>query len=437
MGCCGNSKFVKYIWILIGLVLLAAVIFSLTSCSGKRASESQELKAESQIDYYTCGMHPSVRVSPQEYDKGQVNCPICNMKLIPVYQEGAEKEAEVYYGCGMEGEEHVFLIKGKPMEKCPICGMPLVKLSKEEADKLRGVVSRVKIKGEQTRLAGVKTKAVRKHHLYKEIRTVGRIAYDPELVIAEEEFISTLKTLDKIQEGRISEIKERAYHLAESSKRKLKLLGLSKVQIEELQKTRQIHTSYILPEEKMWIYGDIYEYELSWIKVGQKIKVATASFPGEEFSGIISSINPVLDSKTRSVIFRAEIDNPDLKLKPEMFVDIIINSMYMSPNGEHMVLAVPRNAVLDTGVRKIVWIDKGEGEFEGRIVDIGPESVTTIEGMELKFYPVLGGLREGELVVTKANFLIDSQSQITGVAAAAYGGALGKEEKKAPPIHQH
>jgi len=151
----------------------------------------------------------------------------------------------------MEGQEHVFLIQGIKGMTCPICGMSLKGLSKEEADKLTGVVGRVKIKGEQARLAGVETKKAGKRHLYKEIRTVGRVAYDSELAIAQEEFISSLKALDKIQEGRIPEIKERASNLVESARRKLKLLGLSNEQIKELEETREIHTSLLLPEEKM------------------------------------------------------------------------------------------------------------------------------------------------------------------------------------------
>ena len=143
------------------------------------------------------------------------------------------------------------------------------------------------------------------------------------------------------------------------------------------------------------------------------------------------------DPKTRSVKFRAEIENPDLKLKPEMYVDVFIMSMYEGPAGERMVLAIPKDALLDTGRRKIVWIDKGNGEYEGRSVVVGPEAISEADGKESKFYPVLKGLAEGEQVVTRANFLIDSQSQLTGGgAASAYGGALDAEKKKAP-VHQH
>ncbi|NQU94658.1 MAG: efflux RND transporter periplasmic adaptor subunit [Candidatus Omnitrophica bacterium] len=387
------------------------------------------------IEYYTCGMHPSVRVSPEEYDKGSVNCPICNMKLIPVYKEEAEESLN-YYGCGMEGAEHVFLMKDAEGMTCPICGMDLKKISKAEADSLKGVVSSVKIKGDQLRLAGVKAEPIGKLHLYKELRTVGKVAYDPQLAIAEEEFISAVRSLEKISEGNIPEIKERTANLVESSRRKLKLLGLSAEQIKELEKTKKVHTNLILPEKKMWIYGDIYEYELAWIKVGEKVKVIAAGIPGEEFQGVISSIDPVLNSKTRSIKFRAEVENADLKLKPGMYVDLVIMGMYMGAEGEHEVLAIPKSAVLDTGTRKIVWLEVGDGKYEGRLVVIGPEARALVDGRERKFYPVLKGLVEGELVVTKANFLIDSQSQISGVAASAYGGSIGAEEKK-PPVHQH
>lgn len=439
MTCYSNSKFNKYTGLAMSIVLIM-ILFSLTSCGknepGKSSHEKKEMSSEEKILYYTCGMHPSVKVSPVEYNKGKVNCPICNMKLVSVVEE--EQVETSYYGCGMEGEEHIFLIQEiEGMTKCPVCGMPLKRLTKEEADALKGVVSRVKIKGEQARLAGVKTDLVEKMHLYKEIRTVGTVAYDPELAIAQEEFISSLKASEKIDAGNIPEIKERAANLVESSKRKLKLLGLSSEQIDELARTREIQTNLVLPEEKMWVYGDVYEYELNWVKPGSKVKVTTSSLPGETFYGVISSINPVLDPKTRSVRFRAEIENPQLKLKPQMYVDLVTQSMYMGSGGEHMVLAVPKSAVLNTGTRKIIWIDKQDGEYEGRLVEIGPEATATVEGKEGKFYPVLKGVSEGELVVTEANFLIDSQSQISGVASSAYGGALESEEKKAPPIHQH
>jgi hypothetical protein len=453
-------------WILVAFLIVG---FFSVSCAKKTMPGSTDVSgiaSKEEILYYTCGMHPSVKVSPAEYNNGSTNCPICNMGLVPVYKEGTtleEKQDEPYYGCGVKEEghcphcdsgkpdsecicgQHSFMIKGRKVANCPICGKPIKKIEHYE-DKLNHpaqmtseyAVSRVKVKGEEIALAGVETRPATKMHLYKKIRTVGRVAYDPQLAIAQEEYIASVRALDRIKEGNIAEIKERAESLVESAGRKLKLLGLGDEQVKELGEKKEVQAGLILPESKMWIYGEAYEYELSWVKAGQAVRVTTASFSGEEFEGVISSVNPVLDPKTRSVTFRAEIHNPDLKLKPEMYVDVMIRSMYVSPDGEHMILAVPKNAVLDTGVRKIIWVDKGSGEYEGREVNIGPVAADMQEGTEAEFYPVLKGLAEGEFVVTKANFLIDSQSQITGVAAAAYGGALGAdEEKNASPVHQH
>lgn len=458
----------KKIFIL-AVVIIASVSFLFLKSGDKKGSETKGASVEEKINYYTCGMHPSVKVSPQQYNKGSVNCPICNMKLVPIYKEtkirGTSKEKKIlfyrnpmnpgitskgpakdemgmdyipvyeetenggeYYGCGMEGEEHQFLMKDIEGMKCPICGMDLKKLSKEKADRLKGVISRVKLGKKLAASTGVGTEPVKKLRLYKEIRTVGSVAYDPKLVITQEEFIASLRTLDAMREGAIPEIKERALKLVESSKRKLRLLGLSREQIKDLENTREVQTNLILPEERMWIYGDVYEYELPWVKKGAKVRITTSSLPGEEFNGVISSLNPVLDPKTRSVRFRAEVDNPGLKLMPQMYVDVVIMSVYKGPEGEDMVLAIPKEAVLDTGVRRIVWIDKGNGEYEGRRVKIGPEATSSLNGEESKFYPVLKGLKEGDLVVTKANFLVDSQSQLTGTAAVAYGGALGEEK---------
>ncbi|MFH1854515.1 MAG: efflux RND transporter periplasmic adaptor subunit [Candidatus Omnitrophota bacterium] len=461
----------KNVFVMFFIAVFFSSIFILTGCTQTKMDDTRSTNPKPL--YYTCGMHPSVKVSPEEYNKGNKNCPICNMNLTPVYKE----EDSQYYGCGMEGAEHVFYIEGTEIKTCPVCGMPLKRLSREEAERLKGapakkekkvlfyrnpmnpsltskapakdsmgmgyipvyeeeetpareegVVGRVRINKTQAQLAGVATEPVRKLSLSKEIRTVGKVAYDPDMAIAQDEFISAVKAYDKIREGNIEEISERSLNLVESSRRKLRLLGLGEDQIKDLEEKKQVQTNLILPEEKMWIYGDVYEYELGWIKTGEKVKVTTPSLPGEEFGGVISSVNPVLDPKTRSLRFRASVDNPDLELKPEMYVDVVIMIVYKTKDGQESVLAIPKEAVLDTGLRKIVWVDKGEGEYQARLVETGPEAVATIDNKKIRLYPILKGLAEGEEIVTKANFLIDSQSQISGVASSAYGGSL--EDKK-------
>ncbi len=340
------------------------------------------------IDYYTCGMHPSVRVSVKSYKSGDTHCPICSMPLTPVKKAKASR-----------GEDE-------------------------------NVISQVEIMARELKLAGVRTEPAVKRRLFKEIRAVGTVAYDPQLAVAQDEFISAIRSRDRARQGGLQEVIDRAASLVESSRRKLQLLGLSSQQIKSLETAQKVQENLVLPEDKMWIYGDVYEYELDWVKEGAHVKAETIAVPGEEFSGQIVSINPVVDSRTRSVRFRALVDNPGKKLKPEMYVDVEIMSAYPSQGGEE-ILSIPKSALLDTGRRQIVWVDKGKGNFEGRRVEVGPETTAHADDPR-KFYPVLKGLKEGERVVTKGNFLIDSQSQITGVASSAYGGAMGDEKNASP-----
>ncbi|MCK5178559.1 MAG: efflux RND transporter periplasmic adaptor subunit [Candidatus Omnitrophica bacterium] len=342
---------------------------------------------QGEVSHYTCGMHPSVRVSVENYEKGDTKCPICFMPLTLVEKGGGDM--------GAFGEN---------------------------------VISKVTIKARELKLAGVEAEPVERRQLFKEIRAVGKVAYDPQLAIAQDEFISAVSSSEKAQKGGIEEIIKRARQLVGSSKRKLLLLGLNEAQIKDLEATKKVQENLILPKEKMWVYGDVYEYELNWVKEGSFVKVKPIGMSGEEFYGEIVSINPVVDAQTRSVRFRALIDNLDRKLKPEMYVDIEIMSQYTDLKGNEEILSIPKSALLDTGRRTIVWVHKGDGDFEGRRVEIGPESIDHSLNPR-KYYPVLKGLKQGEKVVTKGNFLIDSQSQITGVASAAYGGALGDEQK--------
>lgn len=387
--------FLKYKTMISFVLMIGFIIVSSFTVSfAQDEHKGSQKKSEEKVSMYTCGMHPSVRVSVENYEKGDTKCPICFMPLTPVVEQTFQEDEEV-------GSD---------------------------------VISRVTIKAKELKLAGVETELVARRQLFKEIRAVGTVAYDPQLAIAQDELISSVKAYNKAKTGQIPEIVDRAESLIESSKRKLLLLGLNEEQIAELEKTQQVQTNLILPGDKMWIYGDVYEYELNWIKKGSYVEVKPVSLQGEEFFGEVVSINPVVDPRTRSVRFRALIDNPGQKLKPEMYVDVEIMSQYTDAEGNSDVLTIPKSALLDTGRRRIVWVDKGNGNFEGRAVKVGPESVAHSDNV-LKYYPVLSGLKEGERVVTKGNFLIDSQSQITGVAASSYGGALEPVEVKGS--HKH
>lgn len=300
----------------------------------------------------------------------------------------------------------------------------------------------VKLSARDVSLIGVTSEPVVVRHLFKEIRTIGRIAYDPELYNAQEELIQAVRTRKELEKSEISEIKDQVDALVEATKLKLRLSGLSQEQIDALSLQKEPDRSLIISEKEnpyVWVYADVYEYELSWVKPAQPVKVSTIAFPEEEFNGRIVAIDPILNPITRSVRIRIKIDNPELKLKPQMYTDILIESSLTGKDNQHiMPLAVPKDAVLDTGTRKIVYLDLGDGSYSGREVEVGPEASSYINGQKKSFYPLLNGLKEGDKVVVNGNFLIDSQSQISGSGqAAAYGGALEAKEESMPITHQH
>jgi len=355
--------------------------------------KAESVRSEREVSYWTCGMHPSIKS-----DKPG-SCPICGMPLIPVYKE---------------------LVKAEEKE------------AKEPGEE---IASRVVLNSTQLELAGVKSEPVIMRHLVKEIRTVGKIAFDPELTVAQEEFLTAVETRRKVALSPDVDVIIRADDLTEKSRFRLRLLGMDEGEIKSLEDKREVQMDLVLPQDKAWIYADIYEFELGWVKTGQKASISAVAYPGENFAGIVRSVSPVLNPMTRSVKARIEADNSKKYLKPEMYVDVVIESMYVTDDGSHEVLAVPRDAVLDLGVRKIVYIDAGGGEFLGKEVRLGPLAMDhNAPGRNL--YPVISGLKEGDRVVTRANFLIDSQSQISGTASVAYGGTLDKKDSP-PPVHQH
>ena len=150
----------------------------------------------------------------------------------------------------------------------------------------------------------------------------------------------------------------------------------------------------------IWVDTDIYQYELPWIKVGQKVEMSLDYLPGETFVGKIDYIYPYLMEKTRTAKVRLKFANPQLKLKPDMFAQVQIKSPVTKE-----VVAVPAEAVLDTGLKQHVFIALGGGKFEPREVKLG------VYGNGNQYREVLSGLKGGEDVVTSAQFLLDSESR--------------------------
>ncbi len=350
----------------------------------REQSMENESEQGSEVKYWTCSMHPEVKSD----EAG--NCPICGMSLIPVYTK--------------DRSEGALYLSAKDIE-----------------------------------LAGIRMVPAEKLPIYKEIRAVGRVAYDPELLTAQEEYVNALQLSEMIEDSE-RPAQERTAQLLRRTEYRLKLLGMDDLEIAHLRNTRKPEKSLILPEGRSWIYADVYEPDIGGVNRGQDVIVTSSTYPGEEFQGRVVSVNPVLDQRTRSVKARIRLNRVESKLKPGMFVEAKIVALYEahSGGGTSEVIAVPRDAVLDMGQRQIVWVSVADGVFQPRVVKLGPEGYRHGDDAGTRYYPVLDGLDENELVVVNGNFLIDSESNLTGVAAIGYGGALGVQEQAVPPSgHQH
>jgi membrane fusion protein, copper/silver efflux system len=165
----------------------------------------------------------------------------------------------------------------------------------------------------------------------------------------------------------------------------------------------------IADHSEIWALIDIAERDLGEISLGQRVVVKARSFPGREFVGMLEVIYPEINRETRTARVRVDLQNPDQKLLHDMYVDAEIEVGRREP-----VLAVPDSAVLDTGTRQTVLVDKGEGRFEPREVKIGQRGGGYVE--------VRDGLKEGEPIVTSANFLIDAESNLKAALKGLAGG---------------
>ncbi len=209
--------------------------------------------------------------------------------------------------------------------------------------------------------------------------------------------------------------------------------------------------------DSVWVMLDIYESEISWIQYGREVEVKTEAYPGEAFKGIVTFISPTLHPETRTIKVRVNLSNRDRRLKPEMFVHATVRVPLMAdakpapsglegkytcpmhpevihsepgkcpicgmnleqlpghPDGAldpQEILAVPATGVLDSGLRKIVYVEKGPGEFAPSEIVVGPRAGD--------YYPVLSGLRPGQRIAVRGNFLIDSQFQVNGLPSLFY-----------------
>ncbi len=422
------------------LITLGALFLGAASC-GKKSNPSKPAN----VDYYTCTMHPSVR---SQDPKGR--CPICGMDLVPVTkQTRGEATTEAKPSSSQQGERKIKYYKStmmagetsaKPAKDS--MGMEMVPVFEDEKSNAGNQPNEFIVPVERQQQIGVRYAKVQRKPLFHTIRAVGLIVpdktrgwqlvsrvdgyvqklqvtgpgelvdknvpllsiYSPDLLTSEREFVELLRMRDQ---AKTKEARETPTRLIGSAKRRLQLWNVTEEQITELEKTRKASdtlTLLLLVEvadlSVVWVWAEFYETELSMLQAGQKIGVTTQSYPGEKFEGTISVINPFLDEIKRTAKVRIDIPNPDFKLRPGMYV----NAELEMDMGQ--ALTIPVSAVMPTGTRNIVFIDKGEGKLEPRVVQLGTKYAD--------IYEVKSGLQENERVVASANFLIDAESKVQG-----------------------
>jgi len=257
--------------------------------------------------------------------------------------------------------------------------------------------------------------------------------YSPQLVASEEEYLLALKNVEILKKSPFPQIRDGARDLLRSSRERLELFDVPQHQIREITKTRKVmkglhiaspaagvvlsigvrEGTHVTPAtelfsiadlSRVWTYVDVYEYELPWVRLGDRVEMRVTAVPRHVFVGKISYIYPYLDPKTRTNKLRIEFDNKDLLLKPDMFSDVTV---FVS-HKQHAIV-IPTEAVIRTGKAPKIFIKTGSGRFAPRVVKIGMEADGKTE--------ILEGVKPGETVVTSAQFMLDSESSLQEAAS--------------------
>ena len=405
--------------------------------TGKLESSSKVL--------YTCAMHPFIiKDTPGA-------CPICGMQLIKKIadaQTASPQTAQQKQQAAQLAE-----VSLSPTQRV-MANVATVAVSRQPLS--REIAATGIVQYDQARQAKVTAwVAGRIDHLY--VNTVGAYVskgkplaevYSPDLVSAQQEYLLALKSREQFKNSSIQAIAQGGEGLVASARQRLKLMGVKDEQIASLQKGGEpniripIYTplSGIVIEKivqqgqyvnlgdplfaiadlsSVWVEVEVYENEFPFVKLGQRVVINSQSYPGRPFVGRVSFVYPFLDPKTRTVKVRVELANPGLKLKPDMFV----NALIKSPLG--LALAVPASAVVDTGKRQVVWVEREPGRFDPRDVQVGARVGDNVQ--------ILSGLAEGEKVAATGGYLIDSESQLKGGGGHEGMPGMKMDEKKGAP----
>jgi len=381
------------------------------------------------VDYFTCAMHPSVHASAPG------KCPICGMQLIPVMKKGLADS-------GAAGAS-VFTV---PTDRQQEIGVTYVAVERKLLRRSMRAVGTIEYDRKRYWEFVARTDGYVKKLF---VTSPGEIVagkqpllsfYSPDLFTAEREYVMLLGMRDEAKAGQERDTPD---SLMESARGRLKQWNVTDEEIAELEKSRKpaeevtLYSPFrgvvkeVLAEQggtvktgdrlvgvadlsQVWVWADFYEAEVEALQKGQKAKLTVNAYPGEVFEGEVSLIDPFLDEGQRTFKVRIDIPNPDLKLRPGMYGDVTLDTNRGSG------LLIPLNAVMPTGMRNLVFVDKGEGRLEPRTVTLGAE----YDG----FYEVKQGLSEGERIVASATFLIDAEAQIQGALKGLDSGTTQAQE---------
>ena len=440
------------------LILAGALLTAVAGLGGLGAGCSPKTEADrttaaaSEKTLYTCGMHPWII---QDHPG---NCPICGMKLEPVHKNAAAVSA----GAAPAGKGKILYYKStmNPGETSPqpgkdSMGMDMTPVYENEAAAASSSV--IAVDPATIQLMNIQTTEITRGPLRRIIRTVGSIDYnETALTDVTTKFKGWIEKLDVDVTGGLVHRGEPLFHiyapelysaeaeylavlsstndpggpaLRAAALEKLKFFDISDAQIAALEKSGQpaktlellapadgfviqknvvqgqmVDTGMTLYRlaglGTVWVFAQVYEQDLPYVKLGQEATVKLPAQPGREFRGRITYIYPTVDEKTRTARVRLEFANPGYFLKPGMFVSAQIVSE-LNPS----VLLVPDSAVLRSGERNTVFITLPGGKFDPRTVVLGLEA-------EHDHYEVISGLQAGERVVTSGQFMLDSESQL-------------------------
>src|SRR3989475_2021142 len=265
--------------------------------------------------------------------------------------------------------------------------------------------------------------------------------YSPDLLATQDEYLLALKAQAQLEGSPLAEARQDAAALVASARERLRLWNLNDEQIAAVErrgkaervltlyapssgivlKRQALPGNYVEPGTTLyeladlstvWIHGDIYGSEITAVRLNQSAEVTFEAYPGETFRGKVAYIYPYLNEATRTVRVRMEFANPHLKLKPGMYGNVMLHV----DAGRRLV--VPKEAVLDSGLRQLVFLDLGQGVYQPYPVKLGRRSQDYVE--------VLEGIKEGDRVVTSANFLMDAESKLASAGGMqAMMGQIG------------